>query len=260
MKKALLFAILALSINAFAQNKQPASNFQHPTSTIQSRTSNALKNVQDRMADRGMKTSGINSEENLGLPVKHQALKQSSLIQLFDSIYDWRWDTVNMGWKVNYKTISMDYNANNRLIHSIEQDWTGSAWENDHQFFATYDANDFTKSESYKYWNSVGTELESGDSTSYYFHTGAVGINDFIVREISIHVYPNPSSGKFTISGSSIISFIEIYNILGERIYSDFDLKRQTVYDIDLLNIGKGIYFIKIFNEGKAQTERIIVQ
>lgn len=101
--------------------------------------------------------------------------------------------------------------------------------------------------------------FQNGKSTSIC-NPYIIGIYDIIVREKSIHIYPNPSSGKFTISGSSNISSIEIYNLLGERIYSDFDLKRQTLYDIDLLNFGKGTYLIKINNEGKVQAERIIVQ
>ena len=49
-----------------------------------------------------------------------------------------------------------------------------------------------------------------------------------MIQEGNITVYPNPSSGKFTISSNNIISSIEIYNLLGEQIYSDFTNNRQT--------------------------------
>ena len=42
MKKLLLFAVIALSVNAFAQNKRPMLNLQHPPS-------NSMEDVQDRM-------------------------------------------------------------------------------------------------------------------------------------------------------------------------------------------------------------------
>jgi hypothetical protein len=73
MKKAGLFAVLALSINAFAQNYQPISN--------------STANIQGRMEFTGSKTSDIHSKMNLVQAFRNQTPDQSSLIQIFDSIY-----------------------------------------------------------------------------------------------------------------------------------------------------------------------------
>ncbi|MFA4853586.1 MAG: T9SS type A sorting domain-containing protein [Bacteroidales bacterium] len=456
MKKTLLFVILALSINAYAQNKRPTSNKQH-------QTSNSMENVQGKMEVGGWKTSGIYSEKNAGQAIKHQTPKQ--LIQLYDSIYQWQWDTLSIGWAINpyYKYINIvydannnqtselgqswngsawvndyqctftydannnmtsglrqswngsawenyeqyifTYDANNNMTSRLNQSWNGSAWENYEQYIITYDANNnmtsrlnqswngsawvnnwqhtytydannnltselfqswngsawenscqytytydannnrtsrlrqnwngsawvnnwqntytydannnmtsefdqywngstwedssqdtytydasnnltsefdqywngsawvnslqctytydvnnFLESESYKFWNGAGTEVTDGDSTYYYFHTVVVGINDLIVREGSITVYPNPSAdGKFTISSNSTISSIEIYNVLGEKIYSKQINSEKA--DIDLSKQANGIYFYQIKNEKKIlKTGKIIIE
>lgn len=449
MKKALLFAIFALSINAFAQNKRPSSN--------------SLENIRGRMEDGGWITSKINSENNLGKAFKHKTLKQNSLIQIFDSIYIWRWDTLSNGWEIDKRFVNMVYDANNNLTSEMVQSWNdsawviffqniftydtshnqtsclaqgwngsgwvnasqwfytydannnritylyqywlnsawvtssqhiytydvnnnqtsdlmqhwnGSAWENRYQFIYTYDANsnltsnlmqgwnssswinshqylytynvnheittylsqiwigsawvndtqgtsftydashnlrsyflqswngsawvnsfkynanydannnltnnlmqswnvnawvnfyqniyiydanNFIRSYSYKDWNSAGSMVTSGDSTYNHFHTVA-GINDLIAQEGNITIYPNPSSGKFTITSNIIISAVEIYNLLGERIYSNLKFNKQTSNEIDLLDHCNGIYVIKIYSGTKTYNRKIVVQ
>jgi len=454
MKKIVLFAIIALSINAFAQIKQPTSDMQSPTSNLK-------ENVRGHMIDREWNTSRIYSEDNAEQVINHQPLKQRKLIQIDDSIYWWQWDTINIGWKINYKYIDMVYDAkknltsqlgqswngsawvnsdqyiyvydaNNNEISELSQSWNGSAWENSLQYIYTYDANNnqtsyikqswnvstwvnstqviytydannnmtsvlvqhwngsawvnykqniythdannhmilqisqnwdgsawvnssqfintftnnnltsqlaqywngsswvdsdksilnwdannncismltqswnggawvnffqyiytydannnctyeldqlwngsawvnfmtdtytyddnnFTKSESWKEWNISGTKVEYGDSIYYYFHTNA-GINDFISQEKSIIIYPNPSNGRFSISSNIPINSIEIYNLFGERIISNFKFKQQTLNEIDLLDYAKGIYFIKIHDDMYIYTEKVVIQ
>ena len=65
MKKSLLLAILALSINAFAQSKQPTFNLQHTPL-------NSMKNVQLWMERTGLKTSDIYSRMSPEQVIKHQ--------------------------------------------------------------------------------------------------------------------------------------------------------------------------------------------
>ena len=76
----------------------------------------------------------------------------------------------------------------------------------------------------------------------------------------SIEVYPNPSDGKFTFEiGRGEINKIEIYNVLGERIYSTLLLKQQTSIEIDLSNFTKGIYFVKIYDDERFHTKKVII-
>ena len=74
-----------------------------------------------------------------------------------------------------------------------------------------------------------------------------------------ISVYPNPTTGKFTIS-SNAANAIEIYNVSGARVYSDLNFKQQTSKEIDLSGYAKGIYLVKIYDGAKIQSRKIIIQ
>jgi hypothetical protein len=73
-------------------------------------------------------------------------------------------------------------------------------------------------------------------------------------------VFPNPSSGFFTINSDKKISSIEIINILGEKIYS-VNTPHLTSYKIDLGNQPGGIYFYKVLlEEGKTSSGKILIE
>jgi hypothetical protein len=115
MKKVLLFAILALSINAFGQNKQPMLNLQHQPSKSMEDVQGTISN--ERMnkshSPEGM-PSELNPKSHHGQSLQHQTLEPLELIQIYDSIYIWDWDTLNIGWKNEYKYIDFVYGADNK--------------------------------------------------------------------------------------------------------------------------------------------------
>ena len=339
MKTLLLSAILAFSINAFAQTNTTDYYFQH-------QKSNSSVYLVDKMNRGDLQTSNSYSEIIAGKITQHQKHQPSSLIQIYDSIYYWQWDTISMGWIIDSKTISIVYDVNHNLISEIiqswdgsawgnfykftftydannnqisylrqnwngsawvnssqstytydannnllcelgqswndsawenswqytytydannnqtcvlGQDWNGSAWENSIQYTYTYDANSFMMTDTWKVWNEDGTKVIGGDSNYYYFHT-FLGINDFIKKEDGIQIYPNPTSGKFTINSNGLIYSIEIYNTIGELIYSVNKLNGQKAKEIDISDQLRGIYFIKIYLESKNCTKKIVVQ
>jgi hypothetical protein len=85
--------------------------------------------------------------------------------------------------------------------------------------------------------------------------TGISDENNFIN---SINIFPNPSTGLFTISQvNTTKAEIEIYNIVGELIYTTEITNLQTT--LDLSKVAKGIYFIKLTNTQKNITSGKIV-
>jgi hypothetical protein len=83
--------------------------------------------------------------------------------------------------------------------------------------------------------------------------------------ETGINIYPNPTNGKFTIQianrhQQTANSTIEIYNVLGEKLYSDSKLYQQYSSEIDLSNSPKGIYFVKVHTETEIHIEKIVVE
>ena len=89
-------------------------------------------------------------------------------------------------------------------------------------------------------------------------------INDNISDSISdFSIYPNPiRDGKLTISSKSIsndITTIEIYNLLGQKVYS---FKESLLFQkhIDMSSYPKGIFLVKIINKERNYIYNIINQ
>jgi hypothetical protein len=86
-----------------------------------------------------------------------------------------------------------------------------------------------------------------------------VGIADLSASGISI--YPNPTSGKFTIdNGQLTIKNIEITDITGKTIqsFSNFQISEFSNLEIDLSGFESGIYLIKISTDTNIYTQKII--
>ncbi len=83
----------------------------------------------------------------------------------------------------------------------------------------------------------------------------------------NITVYPNPNNGQFTISLSNaeLVSTsqptVEIYNVLGEKIYSGF-ITYSSSFMIDLRSKPEGVYFYRVLNSNGSAlgSGKIIIQ
>ncbi|MDO9255202.1 MAG: T9SS type A sorting domain-containing protein [Bacteroidales bacterium] len=194
----------------------------------------------------------------------------------------------NNAWSNNYLE-SNSYNINNKLTSTLSKYYNNNAWENSGQELFTYDTiTNQTRSIAYnwqfnawvmfrqslltynsnnplnfyssmsKNWDVTGTKVNNGDSICYYYHTPTTGIAN--LKENGIAIYPNPSKGKVTINKENTPAYIEIYNSIGTRIYSDLEFNRQTAIEIDLSGYPKGIYFVKINNQKNSITKKVIIQ
>jgi len=101
------------------------------------------------------------------------------------------------------------------------------------------------------------TKLSNGAKVTITCKSGDV------VNDDKLNVYPNPSSGIFTleISSSENLS-IEIRNVIGQVIFSseekniDGNLKKQ----IDLSGQSSGIYFLEVKSDDHQWVEKILIQ
>ena len=78
----------------------------------------------------------------------------------------------------------------------------------------------------------------------------------------AFNVYPNPNNGILNISltNTSDKQTIEIKNIIGQTVYSQFAGNSSTA-TINLSDINKGIYTVSLINEnGTSSTKKIIIQ
>lgn len=72
-------------------------------------------------------------------------------------------------------------------------------------------------------------------------------------------LFPNPNNGKFTVNQTNVFNNIEVFNILGKLIYSSIISNGQNEMEINLSNVPKGIYFVKLDNGEQITTEKIII-
>jgi hypothetical protein len=97
-------------------------------------------------------------------------------------------------------------------------------------------------------------------SATYWLST-TTGINE-VKDDDQLSIYPNPSNGEFTMvsgdNGHLDLNKIEIFNTLGEKVYSN---QAPTIQSLNLhLNLPKGMYFVELSKEHSMQTKKIIIQ
>ncbi|MBK6398331.1 MAG: T9SS type A sorting domain-containing protein [Bacteroidetes bacterium] len=80
------------------------------------------------------------------------------------------------------------------------------------------------------------------------------------IRELYLSIYPNPNKGIFTInSGDAEIKTLEIFNTLGQIIYSH-QISCCTT-EIDLSQYSSGVYFIRVMSkEGEIKQGKVVVE
>lgn len=88
-----------------------------------------------------------------------------------------------------------------------------------------------------------------------------VGINE-IDNNVSVVVYPNPSSSNFfNVSTSETIKMIELYNVVGQQVIQKEGNKNAKQLTIETGNLVKGIYVVKVlFDNNKSSVVKISVQ
>lgn len=76
------------------------------------------------------------------------------------------------------------------------------------------------------------------------------GINEQPQRN-EVVIFPNPNSGRFTITSNIKMKEIAVYNILGEIVYSQQNISGNTKQEVDVSTLSKGIYFVHITNNNR---------
>ncbi len=85
-----------------------------------------------------------------------------------------------------------------------------------------------------------------------------VNINELI--NFGINIYPNPTDGLITVSSSIDLSdaILELTNISGQEVQYRLIEKSTKAYTIDMSNLAKGMYFLKIRIKGQTKMLRLV--
>jgi plastocyanin len=79
-----------------------------------------------------------------------------------------------------------------------------------------------------------------------------------------ISVYPNPSNGNFQLKINNPQPSKEyelgIYNVIGAKVFAKSDLQQQSTLDVDIADLPKGTYFVKLFDGKETFYRKIVVR
>ena len=96
----------------------------------------------------------------------------------------------------------------------------------------------------------------SASGYTYRLNKTATGIEEH--NEGKVELYPNPTKGQLTISTNKRTTAIEIYNILGERVFIKSQAEPQI--NIDLSHLIKGVYIAHIVQDQKQIVKKFILE
>lgn len=85
-----------------------------------------------------------------------------------------------------------------------------------------------------------------------------VAIASTSTNKKNLLIYPDPSSGKFTISGVSGDSEIKVYDSFGQLVVSKNHFDK--VAEIDISNQAQGVYFVYVISKTSVETQKIAIQ
>jgi hypothetical protein len=107
--------------------------------------------------------------------------------------------------------------------------------------------------------NSVTLSSGSGGTMTPLCLT--TGMNEMMSDEPAIAIFPNPSTGDFTITPADFIQSaeVEVFTMQGKKIYSN-KIFNATEINVRVKNIIPGMYFVKL-NDGEQQfIQKVIIQ
>lgn len=154
-------------------------------------------------------------------------------------------------------------------VHSVQTysdsaDLSGTPYiitYNNDQYFWYKEGIHFPLASTYNFTSSSSAPTSGGFYTNL-----SVGIKENLLLSNDILITPNPVTEKaiitFSLKKSSNVS-LSILNTIGEEVGSRYtyqNLMGRQSLTLDLDNLSKGIYFVKIQAEGEIATEKIIIQ
>ena len=97
-------------------------------------------------------------------------------------------------------------------------------------------------------------------STLTVFVGSVVGINE-VANEMGVSVYPNPTSGSFMVEFAELSGDVkfEIIDVAGKLVYQDVKyVDAGQPVNLDIRDVESGVYFLRIENDEKKASIRVI--
>ena len=78
------------------------------------------------------------------------------------------------------------------------------------------------------------------------------------IEKNNMTVYPNPATNKFTVDlGNDEKANIQLFNLVGQMVYNETITGRA---DVKVANLHSGVYMLKVNQNGKISTTKVVVK
>src|SRR6185437_6573105 len=191
------------------------------------------------------------------------------------------WDTVGMGVTGDVYALT-NYNgllyvggafpmAENMTVNNVAS-WNGTVWDSLYSGTSAAVWAFGPSSGLYVGGNFTDASRDSANQVINYavnyialWDTGSVtGIDNVVKNGGSVNVYPNPSNGVFQIQANSqqlmANSCIEVYNMLGEKVYSNYQITEFSNFQINLSNQPAGIYMLQCNVGNQVFIKKLVIE
>jgi|GEM_PF-2878958 len=162
----------------------------------------------------------------------------------------------NLSEEEGYKRF-LSYWLNSQHSSYFTFDWDGDVNEN---FSTNLFASDGKYVNGIEYvWGAlpINGNGEQGDFVYAVFTFGNANLND-VAELMNIQVYPNPVRESLNINSKVNMNKVELYNALGQVVYSS-KLNSNTV-NIPVSDLNNGTYFVKAYGDGVVVNKKVIVE
>lgn len=109
-------------------------------------------------------------------------------------------------------------------------------------------------------WSSQGTRLvyyKKGSQTWGNPWPENVGVKEALMKEMNIHVYPNPVKNALTLINNNSHSLVlKLYSIKGELLIEQIMIPGETLVNME--NLQSGLYFYSILGEGNIVNQKLV--
>lgn len=89
------------------------------------------------------------------------------------------------------------------------------------------------------------------------------GVADVNLNEPKVYVYPNPSNGLFMLDIQSEIKYINVFNVLGEKMYQEelTTENNNTTKELNFTSFVAGLYYVQVIDEnGNKKNIEIVLE
>tara|TARA_R110002049_G_scaffold308819_1_gene514205 strand:+ start:6237 stop:7346 length:1110 start_codon:yes stop_codon:yes gene_type:complete len=157
------------------------------------------------------------------------------------------------GWELNGQNI-VDYYGDGKIKTQTQQIYDNPGWTNEFLDTYTYDANGNLEEIISSSWEDDDW-VEGGKVEWDYSVAAPFVLSTKSFEKESFKVFPNPASDIIHIASNGTIEKVELFDSVGKKV-----LFTSNNEKINVEHLKSGMYLLKVFNNNRSATKRIIIE